>query len=73
MMDAIEHGDDQNEWYAKKFVPHLEAEVNATAHEIGDSSRYFLDKWVFEPPKLGDPKEVFKYYADQISGDDDDD
>ena len=73
MMDAITHGDDLNDWYSKKFIPHLEAEANATAHEIGDTSRFFLDKWVFEPPKLGDPKEVFKYYADQISGDDDDD
>lgn len=66
MLDAITAGDDLNEWYSTKFVPHLEAEANATAHEIGDSSRYFLSKWTFEPPKLGDPKEVFEYYADQI-------
>ena len=69
MLDAITHGDDQNDWYSKKFVPHLEAEANATAHEVGDTSRFFLDNWAFEPPKLGDPKEVFKYYSDQIKGD----
>ena len=66
-LDAIKHGDDLNEWYQTKFVPHLEAEAHATAHEIGNASRYFLDKWVFEPPKLGDPKELFEYYSDKIN------
>jgi len=66
-LDAIKHGDDLNEWYQTKFVPHLEAEAHAGAHEIGNASRYFLDKWVFEPPKLGDPKELFEYYSDKIN------
>ena len=70
MLDAIKHGDDLNEWYQTKFVPHLEKEAHATAHEIGNSSRYFLDKFVFQPPKLGDPKELFEYYSGKIKDDD---
>ena len=70
-LDAIKHGDDLNEWYQTKFVPHLEKEAHATAHEIGNSSRYFIDKFVFSPPKLGDPKELFEYYSDKINDDDD--
>ena len=71
-LDAIKHGDDLNEWYQTKFVPHLEKEAHATSHEIGNSTRYFLDKFVFEPPQLGDPKELFEYYSDKIRPDDDD-
>ena len=66
-LDAIKHGDDLNEWYQTKFVPHLESEAMATAHEIGNSTRYFIDKFAFQPPKLGDPKAMFDYYSDKIS------
>ena len=38
---------------------------------IGNSSRYFIDKFVFTPLKLGDPKELFEYF-DKIKPDDDD-
>ena len=65
-MGAIRGGDDLNEWYATKFVPHLEADANATFHEIGDDSRYFLSKWLFEPPKLGSVQDVFNKYKDEI-------
>ena len=68
-LDAIKHGDDLNEWYQTKFVPHLEDEAMATAHEIGNSTRYFIDKFVFEPPQLGDPKQLFDYYSDKIKSD----
>ncbi len=65
-MGAIRGGDDLNEWYATKFVPHLEADANATMHEIGDDSRYFLSKFLFEPPKLGSVQDVFNKYKDEI-------
>ena len=71
-LDAIKHGDDLNQWYQTKFVPHLEKEAHATSHEIGNSTRYFLDKFVFQPPQLGNPRELFEYYSDKIKGDDDD-
>ena len=71
-LDAIKHGDDLNEWYQTKFVPHLEKEAHATSHEVGNSTRYFIDKFVFEPSQLGDIKELFKYYSGKIKKDDDD-
>lgn len=63
---AIRGGDDLNEWYQTKFVPHLEADANATNSEIGDDSRYFLDKFAFEPPELGSVQDVFEKYKKQI-------
>ena len=63
---AIRGGDDLNEWYQTKFVPHLEADANATNSEIGDDSRYFLSKFAFEPPELGSVKELFDRYKGEI-------
>ena len=63
---AIRGGDDLNEWYQTKFVPHLEADANATNSEIGDDSRYFLNKFAFEPPKLGSVQEIFDRYKGEI-------
>ncbi len=65
-MAAIRGGDDLNEWYQTKFVPHLEADANATTSEIGDDSRYFLSKFAFEPPELGSIKELFDRYKGEI-------
>ena len=65
-LDAIKHGDDLNEWYQTKFVPHLEADANATNSEIGDDSRYFLSKFAFEPPELGSVSDIFDKYKKQI-------
>ena len=65
-MAAIRGGDDLNEWYQTKFVPHLEADANATNSEIGDDSRYFLKNFAFEPPKLGDIKDLFDRYKGEI-------
>jgi len=67
-MAAIRGGDDLNEWYQTKFVPHLEADANATNSEIGDDSRYFLKNFVFEPPKLGSIKDLFDKYKGEIEG-----
>lgn len=67
-MAAIRGGDDLNEWYQTKFVPHLEADANATSSEIGDDSRYFLSKFAFEPPELGSIKELFDRYKGEIEG-----
>lgn len=65
-MAAIRGGDDLNEWYQTKFVPHLEADAMATTSEIGDDSRYFLSKFAFEPPKLGSVSELFDKYKKEI-------
>lgn len=65
-MGAIRGGDDLNEHYQKKFVPHLEADARATSSEIGDDSRFFLSKFTFEPPKLGSIKDIFDKYKGEI-------
>ena len=65
-MAAIRGGDDLNEWYQTKFVPHLEADAMATTSEIGDDSRYFLSKFAFDPPELGSVKEIFDRYKGEI-------
>ncbi len=65
-MAAIRGGDDLNEWYQTKFVPHLEADAMATTSEIGDDSRYFLSKFAFEPPELGSVQDLFNKYKDEI-------
>ncbi len=65
-MGAIRGGDDLNEHYQKKFIPHLEADARATSSEIGDDSRFFLSKFTFEPPKLGSIKDIFDKYKGEI-------
>ena len=47
-------------------LSHQGADANATLHEIGDDSRYFLDQFVFEPPKLGSIKDLFDKYKGEI-------
>ena len=39
---------------------------NATTSEIGDNSRYFLDKFVFDTPKLGNVQDVYENYKKAI-------
>lgn len=65
-MGAIRGGDDLNEHYQKKFVPHLEADARATSSEIGDESRNFLSKFTFDPPELGSIKDIFDKYKSEI-------
>ena len=73
--DAIRAGDDLNDWYGNKFEPHLKAEANFGAEQMGSDTAYFMDKMVFGPPELGDVSEIFKKYKNYIDmgGDDDDD
>lgn len=73
--DAIRAGDDLNDWYGNKFVPHLKAEADFGAEQMGADTSYFMDKMVYGPPELGDVSEIFKKYKNYIDmgGDDDDD
>lgn len=67
-MGAIRGGDDLNNWYQTKFVPHLEADANATMSEQGDDSRELMKSFAFNPPKLGSIKELFDKYKGEIEG-----
>ena len=64
--DAIRHGEDLNAHYVNKFIPSLEAEARLTAQEIGESGRYNLNRFIGKVPELGDPKELFQYYAGKV-------
>ena len=64
--DAISGGDDLVQWYGQKFVPNLQAEADYGVKKIGSDMNYFLDKFVYGPPKLGDPSEMFDKYKDEI-------
>ena len=64
--DAINHGNDLNAHYEKKFLPSLFNEAYLGAQEIGKVGRFHLKNFVGKVPELGDPKELFKYYKDQI-------
>ncbi len=67
-MGAIRGGDDLNNWYQTKFVPHLEADANATMSEQGDDARELMKSFAFNPPKLGSIKELFDKYKGEIEG-----
>ena len=64
--DAISAGDDLNDWYGNKFVPNLQAEANLGAEQMGEDTSYFLDKFVYGPPELGDVADIFEKYRGEI-------
>ena len=70
--DAIRAGDDLNDWYGNKFVPHLKAEADFGAEQMGADTSYFMDKMVYGPPELGDISEIFKKYKNYLDMGDDD-
>jgi hypothetical protein len=65
--DAIGYGDDLNAHYENRFIPSLRAEAEQTSREIGFSGRNALNDFVGKVPQLGDPKDLFTYYSDQLN------
>lgn len=66
-LDAISAGDDRTDWYANKFIPFLNAEANYGIESIGNDTNYFLDKFAYGPPKLGDVSDLFDKYESKIN------
>jgi len=64
--DSIDHGNDLNAHYQKKFLKSLDTEAMLGAKEIGELGRYHVKRFAGAVPQLGDPKETFNYYKDQI-------
>ena len=64
--DAVSAGEDLNNWYGNKFVPNLQAEANLGAEQMGEDTSYFLDKFVYGPPELGDVADIFDKYRGEI-------
>ena len=65
--DAISAGDDLNDWYNEKFIPHLEAEANYGTQQIGHDMGYLLDKMVNGPYELGDVGKLYEKYKEDIN------
>lgn len=68
MKDAMNYGADLTSNYEKKFIPSLLAEAKLASEEIGESTRYNISNFVGKVPKLGDPRQMFDYYSDEIFG-----
>ena len=64
--DAISAGDDLNDWYGGKFLNHLDAEAEFGTESIDKDMGYFLDKFVYGPPELGDVGDIFEKYRNEI-------
>lgn len=67
--DAIEYGNDMNDYFQTNFVPSLKTEAKLGSQEIGETGKFYLNKFIGKVPKLGDPKELFDYYSDKINDD----
>lgn len=65
--DAIRAGDDLNDWYNKKFIPHLEAEANYGTELIGHDANYLLEKFTQGPYELGDVGKLYEKYKKDIN------
>jgi len=65
--DAIEYGNDMNDYFQTNFVPSLRTEAKLGSQEIGETGKFYLNKFIGKVPKLGDPKELFDYYSDKIN------
>lgn len=64
--DAVSGGDDLNDWYNEKFIPHLEAEANYGTEQIGFDSNYLLDKFVNAPFETGGVGKLYEKYKGDI-------
>ena len=64
---AADYGNKATDDYAKRFLPQMKAQSDLEALEIGRSGGDAIRKFVGEPPKLGDPKDLFNFYSDKIN------
>jgi len=65
--DAINYGNDMNDYFQTKFIPSVRNEAQLASQEIGETGKFYLNKFIGKVPKLGDPKELFDYYSDKIN------
>lgn len=64
--DAVSGGDDLNDWYNEKFIPHLAAEANYGSEQIGFDSNYLLDRFVNAPFETGSVGKLYEKYKGDI-------
>ena len=66
---AAKYGNDATDDYFNRFIPHLNAQANLEALEIGDSGSRHLDRFEGEVPELasGEIKDLYDYYSKKIT------
>jgi len=70
ILDAATYGNRATDDYVNRFVPHLNAQANLEAHEMGDAGNYHMNRFEGEPTELAssDIKDLYKYYSSKIEG-----
>jgi|GEM_PF-2832260 len=70
ILDAATYGNRATDDYVNRFVPHLNAQANLEAHEMGDVGNYRMNSFEGEPTELAssDIKDLYKYYSSKIEG-----
>ena len=66
---AADYGNRATDDYFNRFIPHLNAQANLEAREIGDAGSRHLDRYEGKVPELasGEIKDLYKYYSDKIT------
>lgn len=65
--DAADYGNRATDDYNRRFIPSLTRQSKLEGFEIGESGAAALKNFIGQVPELGDPKNLFSYYKDQIS------
>ncbi len=66
---AADYGNRATDDYFNRFIPHLNAQANLEALEMGDSGSRHLDEFEGEVPELasGEIKDLYDYYSKKIT------
>jgi len=66
---AADYANDTLDDYFGRFIPHLNAQANLEALEIGDAGSRHLDRFEGAVPELasGDIKDLYEYYSKKIT------
>ena len=64
---AADYGNKATDDYSKRFLPQMKAQADLEALEIGRAGGDAVRKFEGEPPKLGDPKDLFNFYSKKIN------
>jgi hypothetical protein len=66
---AADYGNRATDDFHTRFVPHLNAQANLEALEMGHSGSHHLSRFIGKVPDLAstDIKDLYKYYSDKIS------
>jgi len=66
---AAQYANDTSDDYYNRFIPHLNAQANLEALEIGDAGSRHLDRYEGKVPELAsnDIKDLYEYYSKKIT------